>query len=69
MQNRPPLTPELEAAIEDIWAYFAARDDKAPSSIELILRELRTLCETRVTAAAMQRWQIAGRPRSIGAAE
>ncbi len=69
MQNRPPLTPELEAAVVNIWAYSTARDDKAPSSFELLLRELRTLCEMCVTAAAMQRGQIAGRPRSIGAAE
>ncbi len=63
MQNRPGLTPELESACEDVWAYYLARGDAVPPSFDLIVEELRTLCEMRAFAAAMQRGQMPKRGR------
>jgi hypothetical protein len=38
--NPPQLTPELESAVEDIWAYFTRWELKAPASFDLIVKEL-----------------------------
>lgn len=57
MQSRPGLTPELESACEDVWAHFTSLGGKAPASFDLIVAELRTLCEMRAFAVAFQRGQ------------
>ncbi len=52
------LTPELEAAVEDIWAHFIRLNSKAPPSFELIVRELmvsRPAYGARMVEAERQR--------------
>ncbi len=52
--HQPPLSPEIEAAVEDIWAHFTAQGGKAPASFDLIVGELRALAGLRAFTEAMQ---------------
>ncbi len=42
------LSPEVESALEDIWAHFTMLGGKAPKSFDTIVQELRKSCAAKV---------------------